>query len=122
MTIEASIFATLKTLVANRVYRDVAPQNVTALPRITFSQIGGDAVNFLDQARPSKKNARIQISCWGSDRDSVAALARSVEDALRAANSAGVTQTVVLSGMMAVYEPDTKLYGAHQDFSIWKDN
>jgi hypothetical protein len=117
MSVEDSIFAALKTLVADRVYRDVAPQTVTALPRITFQQVGGAPVNFVDATTlPDKKNARFQVNVWAADRDSAAALSRSVEDTLRAYTA---LQTTVLDEPTAVYEQDTRLYGTRQDFSFW---
>jgi hypothetical protein len=117
MTVENSIFAALKTLVSNRVYRDIAPQSVTALPRITFQQVGGDALNFVDSATvPSQKNGRFQVNVWAADRDSAATLARQVEDALRAY---AALQTTVLGAPVAEYEEETKLYGTRQDFSFW---
>lgn len=116
MSIETAIYAALKSLVANRVYRDIAPQTVTDLPRITFQQVGGSAVNFVDPTVPTKKNARFQVNCWNSRRDDVMALARQVEDALRVYDG---LQTTVLGAAVAVYEDDTKLFGSQQDFSFW---
>jgi hypothetical protein len=118
MTVEAAIFVTLKALVSNRVYRDLAPQTVSALPRITFQQVGGQAVNFLAGV-PSKKNAVFQINVWADTRDAAAALSRQVEDAMRGAAS---VQVNVNSAPVATYEPETELYGTRQDFSIWHDN
>lgn len=119
MSVETQIYSALKTLVNNRVYRDIAPPEVTALPRITFQQVGGDAINFLSGDRPSKKWARIQCNCWDDRRDDVMALARSVEDALRAETDLGTT---VLGAPVAVYEPETRLYGSIQDFSVIYDD
>lgn len=117
MSIENSIFAALKTLVSNRVYRDIAPQTVTTLPRITFQQVGGRSLNFLDQATvPSKKNGRFQVNVWAADRETAAALSRQVEDALRAD---ATLSTMVLNEPVAVFEEETKLYGTRQDFSFW---
>jgi Protein of unknown function (DUF3168) len=119
VSVEASIYTALKSLVNNRVYRDIAPQTVIALPRITFQQVGGDAVNFLDPTVPSKKNARFQVNCWGERRDDVMALARDVEDTLRAYT---VLQATVLGAPVALYEEETRLYGAMQDYSFWFDD
>jgi hypothetical protein len=115
MSLESSIFDALKGLVTNRVYPDQAPQKVD-LPYIVYQQVGGGGVNFMDTATPSKKNARIQISVWGSTRAQVAPLARSAEDALRAA--AGL-QVVVLAAPVALTDDQTKYRGTQQDFSIW---
>lgn len=119
MSVESLIYATLKNLVSNRVYRDVAPADVTALPRIVFQQVAGEAINFLSGDRPSKKWARMQVSSWHSRRDDCMALARQVEDALRAETTLGTT---VMGAPIAVYEPDTQLYGAHQDFTVAYDD
>jgi len=113
VTLETTIFTALKSLVSDRVYRDIAPQTVTTLPRITFQQVGGDVVNFLDGGVPSMKNARIQVNCWGQDRDSVMAVGRDAEDALRSV-------ATVLGGLVALpREEATGLYGCRQDFSVW---
>lgn len=115
MTIETSIFNALKSLVANRVYPDVAPLNV-AKPCITYQQVGGLGINFIDPTTPNKKNGRFQINVWGVSRASVATLARQVEDTLR--TTAGI-QTTVLGAPVAIYEQDTQLFGSRQDFSVW---
>ena len=114
MTVEATIFTTLTGLVSARVYPDVAPVGTTR-PYITYQQVGGQAVNFLDPAVPSKKRFRFQVNVWGDTRSSVAALAIQVEDALRVVAS---LQTVVEGAPVASYEPDTGLKGSMQDFSF----
>jgi hypothetical protein len=117
MSVEVDIYSCLKSLVGNRVYRDIAPQTVTELPRITFQTVGGASTNFLDSATiPSKRNARVQVNVWHSRRDDANALARQVEEALRAYTA---LQTTVLSGFVAVYEEETKLFGTMQDYSFW---
>lgn len=115
MTVEADIFNALKGLVSNRVYPDVAPEGA-ARPYITYQQVGGGAVNFVDPTIPSKRNGRFQINVWANTRAAASTLARQVEDALRAT---AALQTTVLSAPVASYEPDTKLYGTLQDFSVW---
>lgn len=119
MSVETQIYSALKSLVGNRVYRDIAPPDVTALPRITFQQVSGEAINFLEGGRPSKKRARFQINCWGTRRDDVMALARQVEDTMR---TAPALQATVLGAATAIYEDDTKLYGAMQDFNVAYDD
>ena len=115
MTVENDIFSALKSLVSSRVYRDIAKPNAE-LPRITFQQVGGVAVNFLDPTVPSKKNARFQIDCWAEHRDEVAALSRQAENALRAYTA---LQTAVLGAPVASREPETGLFRTTQDFSFW---
>jgi hypothetical protein len=129
MTVEANIYAALKTLVNNRVYRPIAPADITALPRITFQQVGGEVVQFLhadgtpEAPLPSKKNARFQVNVWhskGVERryDQAMALARLVEDTLAAY---APLQTTVLGAPVAIYEEETDLVGSMQDFSFWLD-
>ena len=115
MTAESLIFDALKTLVADRVYFDVAPIKTTR-PYLTCQQVGGQSVNFLDSASPSKRNARFQINVWAVSRISAALLAGQVEGAMRAASA---LQTTVLGQPVSTYEPDTLLFGTRQDFSVW---
>ncbi len=119
MSLESDIIAALEGLVSNRVYPDIAPPGVEALPRITFQQVGGQAVNFLDNVPAGKKNARIQVNVWGKTRVQVAPLARQVEDTLK---STGALFTTILGAPVAIYEADTKLCGTIQDFSVWTDD
>jgi hypothetical protein len=116
MSIESLIVTTLTGFVSGRVYPDIAPQGMTALPRITYQQVGGQGLNFLEAAPVGKKNGRFQINVWGATRLQVAALARQVEDALK---SEKTLYTTILGAPIGIYEPDTKLYGAMQDFSFW---
>lgn len=115
MTVESLLFSALGSLVANRVFPDVAPLN-TAKPYLTYQQVGGTAVSFLESGIVGKRNGRFQINAWATTRLDAAALSRAVEDAL-------VTSTplraYVLGAPVAIYEPETLLYGTRQDFSIW---
>jgi len=119
VSVETLLYTALKNLTSNRVYRDISPAEVTALPRITFIQVGGQAINFLSGETPSKKLARMQINVWHSRRDDAMALMRQVEDTMRTATG---LQATVLGAAIAVYEEDTKLYGAFQDFSVAYDD
>lgn len=115
MTIETDIFDAIKTLAANRVYPDAAPELV-ARPYVVYQQVGGKPVNFLDPTVPSKKNGNFQISVWADTRMAAAALSRQIEDALRVVPA---LQATVLTAPVAIYEPETKLHGTHQRFSFW---
>jgi hypothetical protein len=114
MSIEADIFNTLKGLVSNRVYPDVAPAG-TEKPFIVYQQAGGEAVNFLEAGAPVKRNARMQITCWATTRLAAATLARQAEDAL----TSSALKAFSIGALTAIYEDDTGLYGTRQDFSIW---
>lgn len=129
MSVETQIYTALKSLVSNRVYRDIAPPTVTALPRISFQQVGGEAVQFLHAdgsataPLPSKRRARFQVNVWHSKgekganirRDDAMALALQVQDALVLA--AGL-QARYLGAPVALYEQETDLVGTMQDFSV----
>lgn len=115
MTIESTIFDTLKGLVSNRCYPDQAPE-VVGKPYIVYQQVGGQAVNFLDTATlPGKGLPRFRISIWGVTRAEVAALAKQAETALRQVAS---LQTTVEGEPTAVTDDETKLRGSQQDFSF----
>ena len=115
MSIETALFAALRGLVADRVFPDVAPEN-TPRPYITYQQTGGDAVNFVENTIPSKKNARMQINVWADTRLQATAMCGSVEDALRTLVS---LQPTVLGAAIATYDDETKLRGTLQYFSLW---
>lgn len=127
MSVESAVFNVLKALVANRVYPDIAP-DLTIRPYITYQQVGGKSVNFLAQGAevqsgsppsplyPNKANTRMQINVWADTRAQASALAKQVEDALRALTA---LQTTVEGAPIAIYEADTKLRGSMQDFSFW---
>lgn len=118
MTIDVQIFSALNSLAGGRVYpdiADVAPEELS-YPYITFQQVGGSALNFLEGTCPDCSNARVQINVWGVTRLSVSDVAEQVEKAMR---SAAQLQTTVLGARVSLYESDTKLRGSRQDFSVW---
>lgn len=118
MTTEATLTATLAPLVATgSVYPDLAPIGAVR-PYITYQQVGGETVAFLERAMPSKKNGRYQVNVWADTRADAAAIILQAETAL-VTNTA--FQASALGAPIATFEPDTKLYGAMQDFSIWSD-
>lgn len=115
MSAEHIIFAALRSLVADRVYPDVAPAN-TALPRIVYQQVGGRTAQYSEGNLPTTENARMQVVCWAATREAATTLAKQVEDALLAAAGATVEP---LGQRIARLEEDTGLRAAQQDFSIW---
>lgn len=115
MSVEQSIYDALRVMVANRVYPDVAPDGV-ARPYITYQQVGGQSVNFLEPGTPSMKNGRFRVTVWAATRTEAAALMRQIEDALRVVPA---LHTTVLTGAAAMTDPETPLKGAQQDFSFW---
>jgi hypothetical protein len=116
MTIEEQLYTALQSLVAGRVFPDVAEQN-TALPYITYQAVGGEPVNFLTGEKPGSTNVRMQVNVWAATRIGASTLGAQVENALRDTKS---FQTEVLTGRVSTYdETDTVKYrGTMQDFSI----
>ena len=115
MTVEASLFSTLKALVANRVYPDLAPIG-TDRPFITYSQVGGEAMSFLSGALPDKKHGRVQVDVYADSRAACAAVALQVEAAMAAAT---VFQARAIGAPVSGYEPDVLIFSSMQDFSVW---
>lgn len=115
MSFESSLFSALSALVDGRVYPDVAPAGAET-PYITYQQVGGRSINFIDPTLPGKRNARVQVNVWGENRLAVSALAAAVEDALRLVPA---LQTSVLGQPVAGIDEETGLRGSRQDFSFW---
>lgn len=115
MSIDAQIFTALALLVADRVYPDVAPEG-TVRPYLTYQQVGGKALNYVEGSIPGKRNARIQINAWADARLAASELSEQAEDALRLVPG---LQAEVLGARVSIFEEDTKLRGARQDFSVW---
>ena len=117
MTVESDIFQALKGLAADRVFPDFAPI-ATAQPYVTYTQVGGESVAYLENALPSKKNGRFQVNVWGSTRASCVALMKQVEAALVAATAFQARPT---SEPTSSYDHDSMIYSSLQDFSIWSN-
>lgn len=117
MTPETLIYQALSPLVPGlHVYPQDLPESVVAETYVTYIQVGGVPVNFLDPTKPSKKNGRFQINTWAGSDDAAAALARLIEDAMR------LIPATVLEAPVSTSEPDLKLFGRRQDFSVWYDD
>lgn len=116
MTVEADLFNVLKAI-CPRAYPDIAPTN-TIRPYVTYQQIGGKAVSYVDPSIPSLKNGEYQINIWADTRTQASAMALQIEAALITANA---FQARPLSAPASDYDYDMLVYGSRQDFSIWSD-
>lgn len=117
MSIEDDIYFALKGLVGGRVERDVARSEGILKPYITFQQVGGVPLNYLEPVLPNKRNGRFRVSVWDTTRDGASEIARQAE---RALVESSVLLATTETGLVArPYEPETGLYGTWQDFSIW---
>lgn len=119
MTVEADLYSAVQSLVGGRVFPDVAPFG-TAKPYITFQQVGGEAVSFLESTLPSVKNGRFMFKVWAGSRLEAAALALQVEAALVISIAFSARPE---GAPVAVSETDTEmvLYGTVQDFNVWSN-
>lgn len=114
MTIEAELQRAVAPMVEDRLFPDEAPAD-TPLPYATYSQIGGRPFTFL-AGLADKRNGRFQFNVWAKTRDEANALMRAIADVLELDD---VLQGTPLGELAATLEPETKLRGATQDFSIW---
>lgn len=114
MTIEKEIFSLLSPLVNKRVYPDTPP-DVFDTPFIVYQQISGNVVQYVDGSLPDKHNARVQFWIWGTTRQEVSALARSLQETLT--GSGLVCEPY--GEFTSAYDDSVKLYGARQDFGFW---
>jgi hypothetical protein len=115
---EAIVFNALKALVANgdgtfRIDPDVAPAGALR-PYITFQAVGGQSPNYLSNT-VDLQNARMQVNVWADTR----AVATSLMQSAIAALTAAPIRATNIGAPVSTYEPDTKLYGSREDFSIW---
>lgn len=115
MSAEAALVPLLTSLVAGRIYPDVAPSGAL-LPRIVYQQVGGQNITWLEGTLPDKENARMQVVCWAATRLAAINLMKQVEAAILAAP---VIQAEAIGARVSGHEQDTNLYSSQQDFSIW---
>lgn len=116
MTVETDIYTTLRTLVADRVYPDVAPAGAET-PYIVYQEISGEAPVFLERAVPSKKNGRFQAVVWSRTRTEAAAIGLLIEEAMVMST---LFQAKPQGGRSAISDTeDTDLRGSRQDFTVW---
>lgn len=114
MSFEQDIRSLLADLVEDRVHPDTAP-DVPIFPYITYQQVGGTALWFMDRAKPSHKHARMQFNVWARTRAEANQIAREIEDRLMT----GSFEAAPYGGIVALYEEKLKLYGTRQDFGVW---
>lgn len=116
MSIEADLNSLLSPLVAGEVYPDVGIE--PSLPYITYQQVGGESLAFLERAIPSKRNGRFRVRTWATTRVQASALMRQVHDTLI---TAAALQVTAQGEQLADYDEETKRFGSMQDFGIWFD-
>lgn len=115
MSVESDLYDTLKVLVSNRVFPDLAPLG-TVRPFIVFEQTGGDAFHFLDGSLPDKKHGRFEIGVYADTRAACAALALQVETAMAGASA---FQSTAIHAPISDYASDVMIYSSTQNFSVF---
>jgi len=116
MSLETALYGVLYA-VCPRVTPDTADFG-TARPYITWQQIGGPALVYVEGALPAERAAWVQINCWADTRLAANTLMLQVEAALVAA---GTLSARPLGALQASHDDDTELCGSQQDFEIWAD-
>jgi hypothetical protein len=114
MTIETDLHAALATC-CDRVFADFA-ETSTQRPYVTYQQIGGQALNYVEGTTPDHKHGEFQVNVWADTRISAAALALAIEAAMRAA-TAFTAQP--MAAPVSDFDADMRRYGSRQDFSIF---
>lgn len=114
MTVEADIRTAL-VAVCPRVFPDFAPVS-TMRPYITYQQVGGQALNYLEATAPNLKHGDFQINVWADTRASAASVALQVEAAMRAATAFSARPA---SAPVSDFDAEIPVYGSRQDFSVF---
>ena len=114
MSLEATLYSLLGPLVGGRCTPDTIPDN-PAFPLIVYQQVGGQAVEYVEQVMADKDNARMQVWVWSKSRVEASNLSRQV----RAAIIGSSLQAKTLAAPVSTYDEAMKLYGARTDFSLW---
>ena len=114
--IEQKITALLRTI-CPRAYTDFAPVE-TQRPYVTYQQIGGETMDFIDNSLPNKENADIQINVWADTRIEAKSLIKRIEEAMLASTE---LQASASAAAVSDYDADIPVYGSRQDFSVWAD-
>lgn len=115
MTIETSIFTAIGSLCGGRLFPDFAPLG-TAKPYVTYTQIGGEPVNYTDNFVPNLQNGRFQFNVFGITRPQCSALMLQIEAALIMSSA---MQARPIGALASDYDHDMRIYESRQDFSIW---
>lgn len=114
MSLEATLYSLLGPLVGGRCYPDTIPDKPT-FPLIVYQQVGGQAVEYVEQAMADQDNARVQVWIWAKTRIEASSIAHQA----RAAIIGSAVQANTLAAPVSTYDEDMKLYGARTDFSVW---
>jgi hypothetical protein len=116
MTLE-ELLQTELLAVCPRSFSDFAPTD-TPRPYVTWQQVGGEALQFIDRTVPSKENAVIQVNVWADSRMQAKSLIRAIEVRLIGATS---IQASPEAAAVSDFDPDMDRFCSRQDFNVWAD-
>jgi hypothetical protein len=114
MSMESDLNTLLKTI-CQRTFPDVADIG-TAPPFIAWQLLGGESARALDNTALDTRNSYVQVAVYSTTRLESLAKIRAAEEAMC---TSAAFACIPMGEPLATYEPDTKLYGAIQRFSIW---
>jgi hypothetical protein len=116
MSFETDFTALLNPLAGNRVYFDTLPEGVPITQNTLLVETGAGRGRqwYVDQTLSDKTHSRVRITTMGKDKQSVADLARLVEETI----AASTFQAETYGGISTMFQPGVKVYEASQDFGI----
>ena len=118
MSVMTDLVSVLEPLVGSRVYEATDVPDDMRQSYITYQQLGGRAVFFLERALVPKKNGRFQINWWAPTKAEVDALATQIGSAIVLSTlfqASAIEEPVDADGSLV------NLFGQQQDFGIWSD-
>lgn len=106
-----------------RVYSPTATFN-TPRPYVTWQHIGGQAVRYLDNTAPDKRNAFIQVNTWDTSKKAAFDLLRAIEEELCAVTDGSFVAVPQEEPSDAYIDGNEgqqpgQLCGALQTFKVW---
>lgn len=101
--------------VISQTYASAAPAQTEGLYAV-WRRIGGEPMEYLDNAEPQVSHALVQVEVWGADVLQVKEGMHQLAGSLREH-----TQLVIRpnAGFHDGYDADMKLFSASQDFDVW---
>ncbi len=114
MSVETDLLSIVGALCGSRCYPDIAPLGV-ARPYVVFQQVGGPVFSPVDSSAPAE-GARMQVNVWADTRKASSELMQSIAAAIRVAP----LHARPSSALIARKDEMSDLYGAQQDFLIWR--
>ncbi|WP_370681015.1 hypothetical protein [Comamonas sp. GB3 AK4-5] len=101
--------------VISQTYASAAPPQTEGLYAV-WRRIGGEPMEYLDNAEPQVSHALVQVEVWGGDVLQVKEGIHQLAGSLR-----GHAELVIRpnAGFRDGYDADMKLFSASQDFDVW---